>query len=689
MSDISGGKIAPHLALSDRKGRYPNQFFDLSQQYMPPTIKELFRWCTFYYYNSPLIGSALKKVSRYPITDLILEHSAERVRSSWKKVLVDTLKLKDRLMEVNLDYHVYGNAFVSVHLPFTRFLICNNCRHTQPIRNWNWSFKAGKFHGKCKTCEKDGEVRVKDVSYKSLGDVRLIRWNPENINIKFNEYTGRHIYTYKVPRKIKSAIESGDKDILEDLPLIVIEAVKKQRTIRLTNIKHLKNPTLAEQDQGWGKPTIIHVLKDMFYFYTLRRAQEAIALEHILPLDLIFPLPNAQQDPYVHTDLGSWRNKIEGIIAKHRQDPNFKGVLPVPVGNTRVGGDGRALMLSPEMNYLTQTIVGGMGIPQEFLFGGLNFTGSSISLRTLENDFIQNRSQLLDLVVWIKDKIRIWMGMPDIQAVRFSDFRMADDVQRNQQLVGLNAQGKLSDQTLLTELNFNYEEENKKIIEETFFKNYLMDLQSKGSAKSQGEAQLINWNYQQKIQELAEKAQAEAQRRTERMFARRVPSNITQELPEGAVQQLQQAQQGGMDPWGNTSGLPDADPNQGMPPDGMQPEGYDPSQSEEDLSDADQMMGAEVEAKVQRWGQQLAQLDPNAARQILAKFKQEKPQVGAQIEKVYNQLMSQAMEEQGGLSGIEDQMKAQSEAQRKAETMNGVNMDPLPKQRASTRGDMI
>ena len=47
------------------------------------------------------------------------------------------------------------------------------------------------------------------------------------------------------------------------------------------------------------------------------------------------------------------------------------------------------MLLTPELNYLTQTIVGGMGIPQEFLFGGLNFTGSSISLRTLRNNFIQ------------------------------------------------------------------------------------------------------------------------------------------------------------------------------------------------------------------------------------------------------------------------------------------------------------
>ncbi len=100
-------------------------------------------------------------------------------------------------------------------------------------------------------------------------------------------------------------------------------------------------------------------------------------------------------------------HQSERIVDRHRRDPNFKAVIPIPIGIGRIGGDGKAMMLTPELNYLTQTIVGGMGIPQEFLFGGLNFTGSSISLRTLENDFIQNRSQLIDLVFWIKDKARI------------------------------------------------------------------------------------------------------------------------------------------------------------------------------------------------------------------------------------------------------------------------------------------
>ncbi|HKU52226.1 MAG TPA: hypothetical protein VJQ25_07160, partial [Nitrospira sp.] len=276
MSNTNDRLSEPSLALGDFRGqRYPNQFFDLAQQYMPPTIKELFRWCTYYYYNSPLIGSAMKKVSRYPITDLIFEDDMEGNRNVWDKILNKELYIKDRLMEINLDYHTYGNAFVSIHFPFTRFLVCKECKNSQPIRQWKWQFRGSdyQFSGTCPNCSTTGPVTVRDVPYRNRKGIRLVRWNPENIHIKFNEYTGRYIYMYSVPGKLRNAILRGDRDIVEDIPLIVLEALKNRRMIRFNsdNIKHLKAPTLAEQDQGWGKPAIIHVLKDMYYLYTLRR----------------------------------------------------------------------------------------------------------------------------------------------------------------------------------------------------------------------------------------------------------------------------------------------------------------------------------------------------------------------------------------------------------------------------------
>lgn len=430
-------------------------------------------------------------------------------------------------------------------------------------------------------------------------------------------------------------------------------------------------PTLAEQDQGWGKPHIIHVLKDMFYFYTLRRAQEAIALEHIVPFDMIYPVPNAQQDPYVHTDLSSWRFQIEAIIKKHRRDPNFKAVLPVPVGHGRLGGDGKALMLSPELNYLTQTVVGGMGLPQEFLFGGLNYTGSSISLRTLENDFVQNRSQLLDFVIWLKNKIRIYLNRPDIKGVRFSDFRMADDIQRNQQLIGLNAQSKISDATMLTELGYNYEEETKKLIEQIFMQNYIQDMITKGSAKSQGEASIISYNYQQKIQEMVEKAQKEAKKKMDMEMANQpITDNVNSPTPDM---------------------IQDMGPGQApMPPQpapqGMYPQGPMDGGEKAPITPVEE----QIHLRVENWAAKLMQMEPNTARMTIGELKAKMPNLGYAVEEAYNAKMRNATqsdvgaESEGQGVGIGDGAQPTREGQ----AMMDAEMKPLPMNRAPTRGSV-
>lgn len=660
----------PSLQLGSGGTRYPNQFFDLAQQYMPPTIKELFRWCTFYYYNSPLIGSSITKISRYPITDLIFEDEHESIRDIWKSLLVDNIKIKEQLMEINLDYHVYGNAFVSVHLPFTRFLVCGECGFRKTIGAWKWTFDSGdySFRINCDECDHQGKADVHDVPYKDKKSVNIIRWNPENIMVKFNEYTGRRIYSYSVPSKLRTSIQRGDKDILQDIPLVVLEALRKKRLIRFSNdnFRHIRRPTLAEQDQGWGKPLIIHVLKDMFYLYTLRRSQEAIALEHIIPFDIIYPMPNAQADPYIHTSLSHWKNQIEGIIQQHRRDPNFKAVIPIPVGFGRLGGDGKAMMLSPEMNYLTQTIVGGMGIPQEFLFGGLNYTGSSISLRTLENDFIQNRSQLLDLVMWLKDKMRIWLDLPDIKGIRFADFRMADDVQRNQQLIGLNAQMKVSDQTMLTELGYNWEQEQRKMIEEVQFVNYLNDIRAKGSTKTQGESQIIQYNYQTKIQELAAKAEEENQKRIKSL------EGPSPQQPDGPIMDAgwqQQAQSGlagqgaeiqpGQDPLAMQGGQGAPGPQQPLNAAG---------------SPAEQIVEGDIDSRVQRWATKIMQYDPNTASEVLMQLKQKMPQIGKAVEEAYLQARSQ-MATPGGNQSQSDPSQGPSQLpENKAPTGKGTGL---------------
>jgi hypothetical protein len=141
-----------------------------------------------------------------------------------------------------------------------------------------------------------------------------------------------------------------------------------------------------------------------------------------------------------------------------------------------------------------------MGVPIEFVFGGLSWSGSSVSLRTLENHFLMYRRLLLRFVNWVKNRLRLYLNLPDV-TIGFTEFKMADDIQRKQMVIQLNAANKISDHTLLTELGFDYDEEQKAIQKETEDRNRIQALMMKTQTQAQGEAQIEQAKYQARSQQ--------------------------------------------------------------------------------------------------------------------------------------------------------------------------------------------
>lgn len=480
------------------KSRYPSPFFDVSQQYIPPTIKELFKWVYFYSTNNSFLGPALGKIARYPITDLIFEDHSDQLVQYWKTLLSNTLQIKSFNMEANLDLVTYGNGFITISYPFSRFLECQACKNRAPWKAAKKKIENLTFKLSCAKCGANEKARVIDVPFKSVENIRLIRINPEFIDIKYNEASGKHTYLYAIPDKLRRMIMAGDPDILEDTPMIYIDAIKQRRKIKLSaqNLFHLKTPTIAGKDMGWGMPRIATALKDLYYFYTLRRGQEAIINEHIVPFDIIFPQANGKMDPYVHTDLSSWREEINKQLASRRRDPNYKAVLPFPIGHERIGGDGKSMMLTPELDFLSKTIVGACGIPQEFIYGGtMNWTASSVSLRTLENDFLHHRSQLLQMNIWLIERLRLYLGVAAPKTIRFSDFKMADDIQKMQLMVTMAEQKHMPYEEIWLEMGRDPKVVQRKLEQEADNQAKLEEIAMLRMAEAQAKAQALTQRY--------------------------------------------------------------------------------------------------------------------------------------------------------------------------------------------------
>lgn len=492
--------------------RYPSPFFDVAQQFLPDNIHQLLTWCRFYFLSNPIINVACSKMAEYPVTPIIFDTDDVGKKKLYTD-LEEQLHLRQFQVEAGLDYFAYGNAFISVYYPFVKYLACRHCkeRYRAETNRSLYKWRNNRFFLNCPGCRKADYADERDVYIRSVRDIRLVRWNPENIQIKHNEVTGLSRYYYKLSRAIINDITMGDPDTIEKLPIEFLEAARKNKALRFStdNFFHLKRPTLAQKDQGWGSPLIYPLLKDAFYLQTLKKAQESIAMEHIVPLRMIFPGPSTggNDQPYGSYNLTNWKSKIETELSIWKRDNNYIPILPVNIGFQQFGGDARALMLHQEFRLVAEQMLVGAGIPIEFVFGGLSWSGSNTSLRALENMFLgYNRARHRMVNDFIFGNIAAFMRWPAVSC-RFDRFKMADDLQRSMFYLQLNQALKISDKRLHEELGEDTDTEVRRMRDEMKIQ---LDVQRKmqvATADIQGEAQLRSSRYAIKAQELQGKAQ--------------------------------------------------------------------------------------------------------------------------------------------------------------------------------------
>lgn len=499
--------------------RYPSPWWDIAQMDLPTTIKSLFAKCRYHALLNPLVSSTVKKMAAYPITQIVIDEQPvegfKKNKERWEDLLYHVLKVQQAQVNFGLNYNTFGNCLVSINYPFFKWLKCSGCGFEQRIKKLkfrkDWDFKDFQYWLNCPKCLRNSEAEVEDRWYKSYRDIKLNSWNPEDVDIDYNPITQRTEYAYTIPAKVRNSILQKKQSYLEETPVPFMQAIKHKRQVILVpeNVYHFKAPTpsLANNDEGWGYPPILPALKDSFYLQIMKKAQEAIMLEHLVPLDIIFPTGMDQVNPYATVNLSDWKSRVEKEIARWRGDPNYKPILPLPVGYQRIGGNGKALMLTQEIRAWSEHIVAGMNVPQEFVFGGLTWSGSSVSLRMLENQFLNYRDMHDQfLQYFLVPAVSRFMGWEPVQ-LHMKNFRMADDMQAKQLLMNLNQMKQISTKTLLSEFNLDSNDELNTIEQELRRNDEIMTMDSLMKAEIQGEVQKITTKYQI----LAQKQMTEAQ----------------------------------------------------------------------------------------------------------------------------------------------------------------------------------
>ncbi len=285
---------------------YPSPFFDVAHTYLPVTVKQLFKWCRYYFLTNPLINATVFKLSEYPVTDIIIDHESTEVKNRWTEYFHEHLRWGPFRVEAGLDFFGYGNGYISIGFPFKKYLYCKACNFRDEAGKIRaqWIFTSFQFRMTCPRCGYIGDALAKDYYYKSASGVKTIRWNPEDIEVSYNDISGESTYFYTIPAVIRNDIVIGRKDVVEGIPQVFIQAMREQKGVIFSkdNFFHMRRPTLATQDRGLGTPLLLPVLKDTFYLQVMKKAQEAVLIEHIVPLRILFPQGGSgSSDPYCLT----------------------------------------------------------------------------------------------------------------------------------------------------------------------------------------------------------------------------------------------------------------------------------------------------------------------------------------------------------------------------------------------------
>ena len=406
---------------------YPSPYLNISDYQLPRTMTEIFKWCRYFYKFDSLVGGAINALSRFPVTDIILEDMAALPKDwdmrqdsptlrMYKSVFEDR-KINELLIKIGIDYWLYGNAFI-----FGEFA--------------NYS----------------DDEEFPDLRWKNL-----TRLDPAKMTIDVDPLTQEKTYRWDVPAKIRRIVKDRKPvDKFQAIPEIIKKAVKENKPVILNskNIYHFSREGESGDGSVWGTPIVLNVLKQLAYRNILRQAQEAIAREHIVPFRVYYLNPGDRNDP-----MANWSNtavEFARQLEEASKDPNYKVVSPLPVNVLNLGGQGRSLLLTPEIDQLQAEILAGMGVPREFIFGGISYSGSSISLRILENSFITYRLLLLDflnnfIIRRMAEVRKEYQSEEDniyLVSVKLADLKMQDDIQQKQLMINLNAANKVTDEYL-------------------------------------------------------------------------------------------------------------------------------------------------------------------------------------------------------------------------------------------------
>lgn len=494
---------------------FPNPFNDVASLAMPTNMRSALYWCEYIFSMFGTYRMAMERVISYFLTDFEILKASDQETEKWTSFLGDVIDAKSVVQNSLRNRECYGNNFASVVVPFKRFLVCPKCGYMAPLSTiaehkvFEYEFQIPEFHAKCPTCKVGsgykGKWIVKNENDDEEKKLKVKLWNPHEIEMLHDPYSEDIAYLWRIPEDYKRLIRQGKLYHLERAPMEVIRAVHNNQMYRFNpdSIFHMKEPTLGGiYNRGWGIPRIISNFRQIWYVQVLRRFNEAIALDYVIPFRVITPAPATGKtgssggggggmpiDPMSMFSGSDFSSGVKRMIRQRRKDPASMQVLPFPVNFQMFGADANQLAPRDLLDQGMETLLNDAGTPVELYNGSLQLQTAPVALRLFESTWHHLVHDANSFLMWLVRQVSQIMSWEAVEC-KLKRVTIADNLEKQMMAAQLYMSQALSGTTVLGDLGYNWKKEQKQVAEEA---QYQSELQTRAQEEMQqaGYAQQI------------------------------------------------------------------------------------------------------------------------------------------------------------------------------------------------------
>lgn len=479
-------------SLTGGRSGFPSPFLDVASLAMPDQNKNVLDWCEYVWDAQETYRQAQERKIAYFLTNIEIESAdanealGDDEKDKWKNFLLDTLGVLNVIRKIDRDAECYGNGFATINVPFKRMLVCPKCQSQFPLSvvynmpDFKFEWKIPQFIATCPNCETGsgyrGPFEVNDLPEDLESNLSVKLWPPQEIEILHDLYTDETAYIWKIPEDYKKQVRSGHLFHLERASMPVIRAIHRNNLFRFHPevMFHMREPAVSgRRTRGWGVSRILVNFRQIWYVQVLRRYNEAIGLDYVIPFRLLTPEARTGSgvngggatDPLRTMNMGDFGGSVLDLVGRRRRDPAGWHFLPFPVKYQTLGGDANELAPKDILDQGYEVLLNGSGIPMELYRGTLQLQAAPVALRLFEATNIHLVHNNNDFLRWLVKNVAQILTWEQVKA-SMSRVLHADDFNKQMAQLQLMMGQAISQTTGLKTMGLDWDSEQRQIAEE-------------------------------------------------------------------------------------------------------------------------------------------------------------------------------------------------------------------------------